>query len=96
MFLLLGSHGDGHPKNTETPLVTWGAGIRGPKQIFHHSQSDDGIHFVDGHRHDMLTPSEWDLNGIERVDVNQADIAPLMVNHNFSLIPHYDQFPNVI
>lgn len=26
----------------------------------------------------MLTPSEWDLNGIERVDVNQADIAPLM------------------
>nr|POF00068.1 gpi ethanolamine phosphate transferase 1 [Quercus suber] len=41
-----GSHGDGHPSNTDTPLVAWGA--------------------------------ECGLNEIERVDVNQADIAPLM------------------
>ncbi|KMZ72096.1 putative GPI ethanolamine phosphate transferase [Zostera marina] len=73
-----GSHGDGHSTNTETPLVAWGAGVQGPKQMFPQNQSDDGFHFVDEHKHDILTPSEWNLNDIERVDVNQADIAPLM------------------
>lgn len=73
-----GSHGDGHPTNTDTPLVAWGAGIKNPKRLLHSSQSDDGFRFVDDHKHDMPTPSDWGLTGIERVDVNQADIAPLM------------------
>ncbi|MQL78216.1 hypothetical protein Taro_010638 [Colocasia esculenta] len=73
-----GSHGDGHPTNTDTPLVVWGAGIQSPRWLPHNSQPDDGFRFVDEHRHDMPTPADWGLIGIERVDVNQADIAPLM------------------
>ncbi|KAJ0965385.1 hypothetical protein J5N97_026523 [Dioscorea zingiberensis] len=73
-----GSHGDGHPTNTDTPLVAWGAGVQGPKWLLHGSQLDDGFRFVDDHGHDLPTPVEWGLTGIERVDVNQADIAPLM------------------
>ncbi|KAL6013603.1 hypothetical protein ACLOJK_004101 [Asimina triloba] len=74
-----GSHGDGHPSNTDTPLVAWGAGVRTPKLVSNHGHSDPGLHFVDQHMHDMPTPVEWGLGSIERVDVNQADISPLMV-----------------
>jgi phosphatidylinositol glycan class N len=58
-----GSHGDGHPDNTRTPLVAWGAGIPNPNttDLSHHD--------------DFSLP--WDL-GVKRNDVNQADIAPLM------------------
>ncbi|XP_020110509.1 GPI ethanolamine phosphate transferase 1 isoform X1 [Ananas comosus] len=73
-----GSHGDGHPSNTDTPLVAWGAGIKSPKYLAHAEESDDGFRFVDDHKHHMPTPQEWGLAGIERLDVNQADIAPLM------------------
>lgn len=79
MVFLIGSHGDGHPSNTDTPLVAWGAGIKYPRWLTPSSQSDDSFRFVDDHKHDMPTPTEWGLTGIERVDVNQADIAPLMV-----------------
>ncbi|XP_021905332.1 GPI ethanolamine phosphate transferase 1 [Carica papaya] len=72
-----GSHGDGHPTNTDTPLVAWGAGIKYPKpSSFDHSGSH--LRYIDEHAHDMATPMEWGLKDVERVDVNQADIAPLM------------------
>ncbi|KAK2647549.1 hypothetical protein Ddye_015038 [Dipteronia dyeriana] len=73
-----GSHGDGHPTNTDTPLVVWGAGVRYPKPVSNTNHSDNVFRFVDEHAHDMPTPAEWGLDGIERVDVNQADITPLM------------------
>jgi GPI ethanolamine phosphate transferase 1 len=60
-----GSHGDGHPDNTRTPLIAWGAGIKKPEKL-----NPSG--------HDEFS-GDWDLNSVERVDVNQADIAPLMV-----------------
>ncbi|KAL9227085.1 hypothetical protein vseg_002821 [Gypsophila vaccaria] len=72
-----GSHGDGHPDNTDTPLVVWGAGVKRP-QPNSGNHSDCGFRFVDEHSHDTPTPNEWGLGGIERVDVNQADITPLM------------------
>jgi phosphatidylinositol glycan class N len=59
-----GSHGDGHPDNTRTPLVAWGAGVAKP------IRDDLGDH------DDYSKP--WDLNSVKRNDVNQADVASLM------------------
>ncbi|EFJ07851.1 hypothetical protein SELMODRAFT_132847 [Selaginella moellendorffii] len=73
-----GLHGDGEPENTETPLVAWGAGIRGPSPAKPEDDEDDGFKFVDQHTHHMVTPHSWGLQNLERVDVNQGDIAPLM------------------
>lgn len=62
-----GSHGDGHPDNTRTPLIAWGAGIGKPDK-----RNTSG--------HDEFS-SDWFLDSVKRVDINQADIAPLMVSH---------------
>ncbi|XP_048472884.1 GPI ethanolamine phosphate transferase 1 isoform X2 [Rhincodon typus] len=60
-----GSHGAGHPSETLTPLVAWGAGISGPL-VESNQQFQDAF------------LQEWKLNDWRRLDVNQADIAPLM------------------
>ncbi|BFZ62935.1 Glycosyl phosphatidyl inositol anchor synthesis [Saitoella coloradoensis] len=62
-----GSHGDGHPDNTRTPIVAWGAGVAKPdtaNPIGH----DDGF------------SDDWGLSAVRRNDINQADIAPLMAS----------------
>ncbi|KAJ1799255.1 Glycosyl phosphatidyl inositol anchor synthesis [Coemansia sp. RSA 2399] len=73
-----GAHGDGHPDNTRTPLIVWGAGVSKP------AEAPLG-HIASGH--DAFS-SGWGLDRLERKDVNQADIAPLMaalVGLNFPL-----------
>jgi GPI ethanolamine phosphate transferase 1 len=60
-----GSHGDGNPQNTETPIIAWGAGIDKPN-----TESPTG--------HDIRSRDEWKLGSLQRNDVSQADIAPLM------------------
>ncbi|KAL2777962.1 GPI ethanolamine phosphate transferase 1 [Daubentonia madagascariensis] len=62
-----GSHGAGHPSETLTPLITWGAGIKYPQKVSS-QQFDDA--FLKG----------WRLENWKRRDVNQADIAPLMAS----------------
>ncbi|QIX00901.1 hypothetical protein AMS68_006418 [Peltaster fructicola] len=64
-----GSHGDGHPDNTRTPLVTWGSGIAKPVV-----SSDKASGHEDGFS------SDWHFDHIQRNDVAQADIAPLMAH----------------
>ncbi|XP_049638055.1 GPI ethanolamine phosphate transferase 1 [Suncus etruscus] len=62
-----GSHGAGHPSETLTPFVTWGAGIRYPQKVSA-QQFDDA--FLE----------EWKLEKWKRQDINQADVAPLMAS----------------
>ncbi|CCE61361.1 hypothetical protein TPHA_0A02800 [Tetrapisispora phaffii CBS 4417] len=59
-----GSHGDGHPNNTRTPLVAWGAGINKPEK----------------HQYPIVNnyTESWGFDYIKRNDVKQADIASLM------------------
>ena len=62
-----GSHGAGHPSETLTPFVTWGAGIKFPQNVSAQQYDDEFL-------------KEWRLENWKRRDVNQADIAPLMAS----------------
>ncbi|SJX60502.1 related to MCD4-sporulation protein [Sporisorium reilianum f. sp. reilianum] len=68
-----GNHGDGDPDNTRTPLVAWGAGVRGPRAAtleqkkLSAAESREDAYFAD-----------WHLEDVARADVDQADITPLM------------------
>ena len=63
-----GSHGDGHPDNTRTPLVVWGSGVAKP-DVFPQGNApghEDGVSEL------------WNLETVQRHDVSQADVAALM------------------
>ncbi|KAL8560900.1 hypothetical protein ACOMHN_059084 [Nucella lapillus] len=62
-----GSHGASHPDETLTPVVAWGAGVRHPRPTdVYCGKFDDN--FCD----------DWRLQHRRRVDIAQADVAPLM------------------
>ncbi|XP_078137131.1 GPI ethanolamine phosphate transferase 1 [Sander vitreus] len=63
-----GSHGAGHPSETLTPLVVWGAGVHNAHKVTEPQPFNDGY------------LQDWKLEHLRRVDVNQADIAPLMAS----------------
>lgn len=63
-----GSHGDGHPDNTRTPLIAWGSGVAQPKTW--------GKGRAPGHEDGFS--SDWGLDHVQRHDVAQADVAALM------------------
>ncbi|KAF5009179.1 hypothetical protein FDECE_4580 [Fusarium decemcellulare] len=62
-----GSHGDGHPNNTRTPLISWGSGVAPPE--LHPATVAPG--------HDQYS-ADWGLDHVRRHDVAQADVAALM------------------
>ncbi|KAL9584684.1 MAG: hypothetical protein Q9212_001967 [Teloschistes hypoglaucus] len=64
----LGSHGDGHPDNTRTPLIAWGSGVAKPVI----NSTGPALGHEDG------LSGDWGLGHVQRHDVNQADIAALM------------------
>ena len=63
-----GSHGDGHPDNTRTPLIAWGSGVAKPFTV------ENGK--APGHEDGFS--ADWNLDSVARHDVAQADIAALM------------------
>ncbi|KAL6717065.1 Glycosyl phosphatidyl inositol anchor synthesis [Lecanora helva] len=63
-----GSHGDGHPDNTRTPLIAWGSGVAKP--IINPGNRAFG--------HEDNLSADWGLDQVQRNDVNQADVAALM------------------
>lgn len=63
-----GSHGDGHPDNTRTPLIAWGSGVAPP--VINTSGIAKG--------HEDGFSSDWGLDHVQRHDVAQADVAALM------------------
>ncbi|KAF2217807.1 hypothetical protein CERZMDRAFT_55215 [Cercospora zeae-maydis SCOH1-5] len=63
-----GSHGDGHPDNTRTPLIAWGSGIAKPQTV---KQGK-----APGHEDGFS--SDWRFDHVQRHDVAQADVAALM------------------
>ncbi|KAJ2721731.1 Glycosyl phosphatidyl inositol anchor synthesis [Coemansia sp. Benny D115] len=65
-----GAHGDGHPDNTRTPLIAWGAGIAPTQPVAVGQEAPGHTEFS----------RPWGLGRYERKDVNQADIAPLMAS----------------
>lgn len=62
-----GSHGDGHPDNTRTPLIAWGSGVAKP--VIAQGEAAPG--------HDEYS-SDWGFDHVQRHDVAQADVAALM------------------
>uniref|UniRef100_A0A4W6FTP5 GPI ethanolamine phosphate transferase 1 n=1 Tax=Lates calcarifer TaxID=8187 RepID=A0A4W6FTP5_LATCA len=63
-----GSHGAGHPSETLTPLIVWGAGVHNAQRVTEPQPYNDGY------------LQDWNLEHLRRVDVGQADIAPLMAS----------------
>ena len=63
-----GSHGDGHPDNTRTPLIAWGSGVAKP--VVNSSGKAPG--------HEDGFSLDWGLDHVQRHDVAQADVAALM------------------
>jgi phosphatidylinositol glycan class N len=63
-----GSHGDGHPDNTRTPLIAWGSGVAKP------NLTESGR--APGHEDGFS--ADWGLDHVQRHDVSQADVAALM------------------
>uniref|UniRef100_A0A2K5RAX6 GPI ethanolamine phosphate transferase 1 n=1 Tax=Cebus imitator TaxID=2715852 RepID=A0A2K5RAX6_CEBIM len=77
-----GSHGAGHPSETLTPLVTWGAGIKYPQRVSA-QQFDDAF------------LKEWRLENWKRLDVNQG-ILPVDYLNNTDLFKAESVFTNAV
>lgn len=99
-----GSHGDGDPGCTETPLVAWGAGVASAAAAL----DGDGVSDTCRPRgKDAPTPEAlWGLSEHTRCDVDQADVSSLAAallglpppRHNSGIlpVPYLDPIPETL
>ncbi|TKS87884.1 GPI ethanolamine phosphate transferase 1 [Collichthys lucidus] len=78
-----GSHGAGHPSETLTPLVAWGAGVQKAHRVTEPQPYDDGY------------LQDWKLEHLRRVDVNQG-VLPLLYLNNTDQFKAESLYTNAI
>uniref|UniRef100_A0A8C5DHP3 GPI ethanolamine phosphate transferase 1 n=1 Tax=Gouania willdenowi TaxID=441366 RepID=A0A8C5DHP3_GOUWI len=78
-----GSHGAGHPSETLTPLVVWGAGVQKAQRV------NEVQPYADGYLQD------WQLEHVRRVDVNQG-VLPLLYLNNSEEFKAESMYTNAI
>uniref|UniRef100_A0A671TZN2 GPI ethanolamine phosphate transferase 1 n=1 Tax=Sparus aurata TaxID=8175 RepID=A0A671TZN2_SPAAU len=78
-----GSHGAGHPSETLTPLVVWGAGVQSAHRVTE-AQPYNDVYLQD-----------WKLEHIRRVDVNQG-VLPLLYLNNSEQFKAESMYANAI
>uniref|UniRef100_A0A674E8J1 GPI ethanolamine phosphate transferase 1 n=1 Tax=Salmo trutta TaxID=8032 RepID=A0A674E8J1_SALTR len=78
-----GSHGAGHPSETLTPLLVWGAGVHTAQRVTEPQKYSDGY------------LQEWQLEGLRRVDVNQG-VLPLQYLNNSDQFKAESMYSNAI
>lgn len=66
----IGNHGDGHPDNTRTPIMAWGAGFQ--------AAPDEVVALYPAGSHDEYS-APWGLSSSLRQDIEQASVAALIV-----------------
>uniref|UniRef100_A0A8P4GQR0 GPI ethanolamine phosphate transferase 1 n=1 Tax=Dicentrarchus labrax TaxID=13489 RepID=A0A8P4GQR0_DICLA len=78
-----GSHGAGHPSETLTPLVVWGAGVQNAHRVTEPQSYNDGY------------LQDWKLEHLRRVDVNQG-VLPLLYLNNSDQFKAETMYTNAI
>uniref|UniRef100_A0A803Y450 GPI ethanolamine phosphate transferase 1 n=1 Tax=Meleagris gallopavo TaxID=9103 RepID=A0A803Y450_MELGA len=77
-----GSHGAGHPSETLTPLIAWGAGVNYPQKVTSQLFEDNFL-------------KEWKLENLKRMDVNQGTL-PLEYLNNSNHFKAESMFTNAL
>uniref|UniRef100_A0A8C2TY04 GPI ethanolamine phosphate transferase 1 n=1 Tax=Coturnix japonica TaxID=93934 RepID=A0A8C2TY04_COTJA len=77
-----GSHGAGHPSETLTPLIAWGAGVNYPQKVTSQLFEDNFL-------------KEWKLENLKRMDVNQGTL-PLEYLNNTDHFKAESMFTNAV
>uniref|UniRef100_A0A8D0FZN2 GPI ethanolamine phosphate transferase 1 n=1 Tax=Strix occidentalis caurina TaxID=311401 RepID=A0A8D0FZN2_STROC len=77
-----GSHGAGHPSETLTPLIVWGAGVNYPQKVTSQFFEDNFL-------------KEWKLENLKRLDVNQGTL-PLEYLNNSAHFKAESMFTNAV
>uniref|UniRef100_A0A665X150 GPI ethanolamine phosphate transferase 1 n=1 Tax=Echeneis naucrates TaxID=173247 RepID=A0A665X150_ECHNA len=91
-----GSHGAGHPSETLTPLVVWGAGVNSAQTVTEPQPYEDGYLQGAKHMHHAdIAPLMASLIGVP-IPVNSVGVLPLPYLNNSDLFKAESMYTNAI